>query len=122
MSKHVEKILTILNTDDSVRMGGFLVGFMSSFKFEKNTLENPLSTFFISAILGGFCSWGAGIVGGMMPSKFKFMIPIVAIVSSFYYKYLDMFGPPPKILPEDKNRNTIYINSHIFGPIKILWE
>jgi len=98
-------VLVKLNSDQSVSVSGFMIGFLYDFKFNRRTLHFPLSTIFNSAIAGFFTAIGAKIVSGFIPSNLKFIIPLMAIASCFYYKYIDMFGEKPNNKTITKNNN-----------------
>ncbi len=106
MSDIARHILSILNTDYAVLLGGFLIGFARCFKLERKTLKYPLSVLWKSTCVGAICSTATGFVGHSMPSEVKFMIPVMAIISYIYYKYIDIFDPPTD---SGKNKNKIRI-------------
>lgn len=87
--QNVSTIVSYLNSEKVVLASGFMIGFMYGFKFNKKTLENPLSTIFNSAVSGFFCYIGAGLVEGFLPRPFKLIIPATAVASISYYKYQD---------------------------------
>lgn len=89
LSKNIASLFKFLNKDETVLASGFAVGFLYEFKFNKKTLEQPLSTIFSSSISGLFCSFGAVIVGSIVPPHMKFIIPVTSVVACGYYKYLD---------------------------------
>jgi hypothetical protein len=98
--------LANLNSEQYVLSSGFMIGFIYSFKFNRRTLHYPLSTIFDSALSGYLTLWGAKIVSNYLPSNLRFIIPLAAIASCIYYKFVDMFGPTNnKITGKNDNEN-----------------
>jgi len=88
----IMKVMASLNSETVIVTSGFMIGFLYEFKFNKKTLDNPLSTIFNSSISGFIMSIGASIVGGFIPSPMKCIIPLTAVASCAYYKYNDIYG------------------------------
>lgn len=86
----ITSVITVLNSEQSVTISGFVNGFLYDFKFNTKTLQNPFATIFNASISGFITSIGAGIVGGFVPEELKFLIPLSAIASCVYYKYNDL--------------------------------
>lgn len=101
----ISTALAKLNSDQSVTLSGFMIGFIYSFKFNKRTLQYPLSTIFDSALSGFLTAWGADIVGNFIPPNLRFIIPLTAIASCIYYKFVDMFGNQSNNKITGKNEN-----------------
>lgn len=85
------QLIDVMNSDLAITTSGFLLGFIHNFKFNKQTLNNPLSTIFGSSICGFFTSIGAEIVAGFLPPNLRFLIPTTIMSSCAYYKYKDLF-------------------------------
>lgn len=85
----VSDILNTLNTDESVQAAGFMIGFMYRFKFNHETLYNPLTTIYEASLYGYVTRIGSSFLSGMMPDNIKFIVPLTAITSCIYYKYID---------------------------------
>jgi hypothetical protein len=98
--------LATLNSNQVVYSSGFMIGFVYDFKFNKKTLHFPLSTIFNSAISGFFTAIGADIVSGFLPPSLKFIIPVAAIASCIYYKFVDMFGVQPNNRITEKSEKS----------------
>lgn len=89
MNNAIISIVKNLNSENVIVGSGFMIGFMYDFKFNKKTLDNPLSTILNSLIGGFFCSLGASIVGSIIPYPYRMIIPCVATASCIKYKYDD---------------------------------
>ena len=90
-SSQLETVIDKLNSETAVKTAGFALGFLYEYKLNKKTLHQPLSTIFEAALAGMLTSWGASIVGGYLPPKFRCVIPLSVIVSCVYYKYCDLY-------------------------------
>jgi uncharacterized ion transporter superfamily protein YfcC len=77
----------MLNNRKIIGYCGFLIGFFYKFRFNKDTLEYPLSTIFYAAICGLLTYMGAMLVAGFLPEEFRFIIVVTAIASCVYYIY-----------------------------------
>jgi len=75
----------------SVVLGsGFMIGFTHALKFNKETLDHPLSSLFTASIEGCLTYWGASIVCDLIPTEVRIAIPVLATASCIYYKYNDI--------------------------------
>jgi hypothetical protein len=80
-----ETVMDIMNSDATTSTMGFLLGFLYVFKFNKKTLESPLSSLFDASLNGFLTSIAAAFVSGWLPTKMKFILPVTAIFSCVYY-------------------------------------
>lgn len=83
-------IIRHLNSDSVVASSGFMLGFVHEFKFNKKTLDAPLSAMFSASISGFVTSIGASIVGTLTPHPYRALIPVAALVSCAYHKHQDL--------------------------------
>jgi hypothetical protein len=84
------ELLDELSTPQAIAFSGFLLGFMSEFKFNKSTLENPLTTILEAGFSGIITSLGAVMVGAFIPPGFRFIIPVTSIVACIHYKLKEL--------------------------------
>lgn len=89
-SELITSAMTVLNSERAVATSGFMLGFLYDFKFNAQTLQNPLTTILNASIAGFITSIGAAIVGGFVPEELRFLIPLSAVASCIYYKYNDL--------------------------------
>lgn len=78
-------ILAFLCDNETILISGFMLGFFWTFKFNADTLLNPMSTLLLSILNGGFMSFVAGLVADFTPYGLRFLIPIVAFPSCIFY-------------------------------------
>lgn len=81
-------ILKTLNSDNTIVMSGFMIGFLPSF-WNKNTYERPLSSLYDSSVSGFFCSIGSSLISVLIPPQFRFVIPATAMFSCVHYIYYE---------------------------------
>ena len=79
-----------LNSVTVVQTSGFLLGFIYTVKFNKQTLKKPLTTILNASFKGIITAIGSLIVGGFLPPNVRFIIPIITTISCIYYKMNDL--------------------------------
>jgi len=89
-SQKIREMFKFLNSDSVVLTSGFLLGFIHSFKLNKETIERPYSTLGNASIDGFFTLIGAGVLSLLLPRSCLFLIPSTTLVSCTYYKYKDL--------------------------------
>jgi glucan phosphoethanolaminetransferase (alkaline phosphatase superfamily) len=87
----MNNLIKKLSSENAILTSGFMIGFCHQFKFNKVTLEYPLTTTFQASIYGIFTSIGALFVADLLPGRMRIIIPIIATVSCAYYKYNDLY-------------------------------
>ena len=85
MDTAVKDIYLQLCSTELVCTVGFALGFLYDFKFNKETLLNPLSTIFNSTLSGVVTLWGASILCGIFPPPLLCATTILGTTSCVYY-------------------------------------
>ena len=88
--QNARRLFHTLNSEKAVVYSSFIFGFTYNFKFNKKTLENPMSTLFNSTVDGFLYSVAGVIIGDLMPPQIRFVIPMLVTSSCVYYKYKDL--------------------------------
>lgn len=90
MSHFLVDLFTTLNSQNTVRTSGFLLGFIHAIKFNKQTLDHPLVTVWNASWEGVITTIGASIVGSFLPPNMRFFIPLITVVACIHYKISDL--------------------------------
>lgn len=84
------KVCNLLSSDESIATAGFMLGFLHRFKFNKKTLDKPLSTFIDASINGCSASIGALFASMFLPYNLRFIVSVTSICATIHYKIKDI--------------------------------
>ena len=90
MQPIISSIHKSLCSDGAMFNSGFFLGFIQTVKFNKTTLDNPLSTIWDASLNGMFTGLGGLLASTFIPRPLKCIIPMSVLVCCIYYKYKDL--------------------------------